>query len=431
MKMRKIIIALLILIIIACIGMICYKIIGSKIFIKEDNIKEKPVQIADNLDFNSKLIINTNQMEDNNYLISPYSIEIALSMLRDGANGESKDQIDKVIGNRKINYLSVKNRINVANAAFIKNEYKNNVKKSYSNKLKKAYNAQVLYDNFKTPDVINNWVKKETYGMIDKIMNEVDDDFVMTLANAVAIDVDWDKEFDCMMTKEEMFTKKDKSEMKVSMMHTTYNQKEFKYFVNDSEKGVVIPYKKSDKDGKDKYSSDVADNQLEFVGILPKNNIKDYVNNISKDKLEAIDKSLKESSEKTNIDFSLPMFKYDYDMTKGNKFVKVLKNMGIKDVFDGTVADLTNIIDKETANLYVDDAIHKTHIDLNEKGTKAAAVTAFPIVDGSALEPERPEIIKIKFNKPFIYIIRDSKTKEMLFFGVVYEPEKWTGSTCK
>ena len=115
------------------------------------------------------------------------------------------------------------------------------------------------------------------------------------------------------------------------------------------------------------------------------------------------------------------MFKYDYDMTKGNKFVKVLKNMGIKDVFDGTVADLTNIIDKETANLYVDDAIHKTHIDLNEKGTKAAAVTAFPIVDGSALEPERPEIIKIK----------DSKTKEMLFFGVVYEPEKWTGSTCK
>ena len=244
MKMRKIIIALLILIIIACIGMICYKIIGSKIFIKEDNIKEKPVQIADNLDFNSKLIINTNQMEDNNYLISPYSIEIALSMLRDGANGESKDQIDKVIGNRKINYLSVKNRINVANAAFIKNEYKNNVKKSYSNKLKKAYNAQVLYDNFKTPDVINNWVKKETYGMIDKIMNEVDDDFVMTLANAVAIDVDWDKEFDCMMTKEEMFTKKDKSEMKVSMMHTTYNQKEFKYFVNDSEKGVVIPYKK-------------------------------------------------------------------------------------------------------------------------------------------------------------------------------------------
>ena len=421
MKMRKIIIALLILIIIACIGMICYKIIGSKIFIKEDNIKEKPVQIADNLDFNSKLIINTNQMEDNNYLISPYSIEIALSMLRDGANGESKDQIDKVIGNRKINYLSVKNRINVANAAFIKNEYKNNVKKSYSNKLKKAYNAQVLYDNFKTPDVINNWVKKETYGMIDKIMNEVDDDFVMTLANAVAIDVDWDKEFDCMMTKEEMFTKKDKSEMKVSMMHTTYNQKEFKYFVNDSEKG----------DGKDKYSSDVADNQLEFVGILPKNNIKDYVNNISKDKLEAIDKSLKESSEKTNIDFSLPMFKYDYDMTKGNKFVKVLKNMGIKDVFDGTVADLTNIIDKETANLYVDDAIHKTHIDLNEKGTKAAAVTAFHIVDGSALEPERPEIIKIKFNKPFIYIIRDSKTKEMLFFGVVYEPEKWTGSTCK
>ena len=67
---------------------------------------------------------------------------------------------------------------------------------------------------------------------------------------------------------------------------------------------------------------------------------------------------------------------------------------------------------------------------MNEKGTKAAAVTAFITGETSAMETKEPEIVKVEFNKPFVYIIRDKASKEMLFFGVVYEPLKWSGSTC-
>ena len=87
--------------------------------------------------------------------------------------------------------------------------------------------------------------------------------------------------------------------------------------------------------------------------------------------------------------------------------------------------DKNSVID----NLYVGEAIHKTHIDLNEKGTKAAAITYFGMFKNTSIIIEK-ENIEIEFNRPFIYIIKDSKTNEMLFFGVVYEPNKWNGSTC-
>ena len=83
----------------------------------------------------------------------------------------------------------------------------------------------------------------------------------------------------------------------------------------------------------------------------------------------------------------------------------------------------------EIPNLYVGEAIHKTHIDLNEKGTKAAAVTYFGMYKATSVM-KQPERVKVTFDKPFMYMIRDSKTKEILFFGTVYEPNKWNGSTC-
>jgi serpin B len=81
-------------------------------------------------------------------------------------------------------------------------------------------------------------------------------------------------------------------------------------------------------------------------------------------------------------------------------------------------------------NIYVSDAIHKTYIDLNEEGTRAAAVTYFGIKTSGAFIDDY-ELVEIEFNKPFIYMIRDKSSKEVLFFGTVYEPNVWNGSTCE
>ena len=84
---------------------------------------------------------------------------------------------------------------------------------------------------------------------------------------------------------------------------------------------------------------------------------------------------------------------------------------------------------EEIRNIYVGEAIHKTHIDLNEKGTRAAAVTYFGMYKATGFMKEKEKAV-ITFNKPFIYMIKDAETGELLFFGVVYEPNKWQGSTC-
>ena len=144
--------------------------------------------------------------------------------------------------------------------------------------------------------------------------------------------------------------------------------------------------------------------------------------------LNELYKTAKEVNDEFEIKVSLPRFRYDYELSD---FKEVLKKLGIIQAFDPNNANFSNIMDKNSVidNLYVGEAIHKTHIDLNEKGTKAAAITYFGMFKNTSIIIEK-ENIEIEFNRPFIYIIKDSKTNEMLFFGVVYEPNKWNGSTC-
>ena len=347
-------------------------------------------------------------------------------MLRDGAKDNTLKEIENVIGNRNISDVIVKDHIGVANAAFIKNKYKNYLLDEFKNNLESKYHSEILYDDFKTPKVINDWVNDKTNGMIKDILSDIDEYFVLGLANALAIDVEWNSPFDCSKTVKEHFTKIDKKNIYVEMMHKTLEYSGYKYLKNDNATGVIIPYKKYNKNtGEEDYENG---SNLEFIGILPNDNIYDYINNVNEKELNNLLSSSREVSDNFEIELGLPRFKYDYEL---NNFMEVLKNMGIKDAFDRTKANFTKIMPRnnEIENLYVDEAIHKTHIELNEKGTKAAAVTFFGF-SNKAMMPEEKEKVSITFNKPFIYIIRDSSTNEMLFFGTVYEPNIWNGSTC-
>ena len=98
--------------------------------------------------------------------------------------------------------------------------------------------------------------------------------------------------------------------------------------------------------------------------------------------------------------------------------------MGITDAFDENIADFHNIINDNTNyNLYVSEAIHKSVIELNENGTKAAAITYFGMSKNSMM-PKEKEVINIKFNKPFLYIIKDKNNDNIWFFGTVYNLSK-------
>lgn len=405
-------IIIIIIMVIACVSIVSARERRAKV--KKEKVKIQNVEVVGN--YNVDIIRATSANSNKtNYLISPYNIELALNMLREGADGNTKDELDKVLGNRTINDVSVKDKVGVANAIFIKDAYKNSVKNDFNNIMKNKYNSDIIYDKFNNPDKINNWVKEKTNGMIDKVLDRMNENFVMGLASALAIDVKWSSNFDCENTTSEEFTKENKEKIKVEMMHKSYTSNA-NYFKTSDAEGIIIPYKKEE-------NSNV---ELEFVGILPNDSVENYISKLDQDKINDIFDNQQVIGKKLNVDLSLPRFKYDYEV---ENFIGILNSLGIKDAFNVNAANFKKMIET-IENVYVGEAVHKTHIELNETGTKAAAVTYIGMYAKSMITPIDIETINLKFNKPFVYMIREKNTGEILFFGTVYEPNIWKTSTC-
>ena len=130
--------------------------------------------------------------EKKNKLYSPLSIKYALEMLAEGANGETKEQISNIIGTYSSKKYINSSNMSFANALFIKNSFKDSIKDSYINTLSNKYNANVVYDSFTTPNVLNSWVSNKTFKLINNIADDISSlDFI--LVNALAIDMEWVK----------------------------------------------------------------------------------------------------------------------------------------------------------------------------------------------------------------------------------------------
>ncbi len=162
--------------------------------IVEEELEEKTTITADSSDFNLLFLKLENQKE--NKIYSPLSIKYALKMLEDGSNGETKEQISKLLGKTSLTkYISNEN-LSFANSLFIKDTYKSQIRESYINNLRNKYNAEVKFDNFESADSINNWIKEKTFEIIPEL---TDDDTVkdldFALINALAIDMEWEYKF--------------------------------------------------------------------------------------------------------------------------------------------------------------------------------------------------------------------------------------------
>ena len=122
---------------------------------------------------------------------------------------------------------------------------------------------------------------------------------------------------------------------------------------------------------------------------------------------ESIINNFADNAESKYISLSMPKFKFEYSSSLKN----FMQNLGVNFAFDTEKADFRDMFD--SGNMFITDAIHKTYINVNEKGTEAAAVTAV-MMAGSALPPQP---IEVKFNKPFTFVIRDNDNGELLFMG--------------
>jgi serine protease inhibitor len=331
-------------------------------------------------------------------------------MLRDGANNNTETELNNLIKDLSLTkYKNIEKVLSVANSIFIRDEFKDGVKTDYINTLKNNYDAEVIFDPFEDATNVNNWISDKTFNIINNMLQDdyfEDPDLKMVLVNALAIDMEWRIPFDCMSTYNEKFTKVNGEQIEVAMMHNGgYDNA---YYKDEDYSAITLPL------------MEYEGTKLEFVAVMPeKQDLHSFVTSdtFEKNLDEVLNKMAPVEGNKV-LSVAIPRFEYNYSTS----LVGDLKKLGINDIF-GANADLKKMSDED---LHVDAVLHKADIKLSEKGIKAAAVTVAFVSANSVDEPIEREYVVVKFDKPFMYIIRDAETKEVWFAGTVYEPILWS-----
>lgn len=343
---------------------------------------------------------------EENTLISPTSITMALSMVANGAEGETLSQMEKVLGRGlKINqinetisvYLSrieSVDDINIANSIWINDMDSIKIKEEFLDVNSKYYNAKIYKEVFndKTADSINSWVYEKTDGMIEKMIDSISPNSIMYLINAIAFESEWEKKYESNQVFEDEFTDYKGNKKEIEMMKS----EEEKYLYDGKAVGFIKPYK---------------DNKFSFIAILPNEDIglEEYINQMTGESLFNMINSHKEAK----VDVYIPKFSYSYETNMN----QVLITLGIEDAFDELKADFSKIAEVKNENIYINKVVHKTFIEVNEKGTKAAAATGVEVNVTSTIVNE--ERYTVRLDRPFIYIIMDNETNMPVFIGSV------------
>ncbi|OUM66610.1 Non-catalytic module family DOC2 [Piromyces sp. E2] len=330
------------------------------------------------------------KLENNkvNMLYSPLSIKYALTMLREGAEGNTYTEISKVLGNSELTkYDNIDKVLSLVNGLFVRNSFYNFVKPEFIDSLKEKYDTEI-------DELVQNPLN------------------VMLLINALAIDMEWDSKFSYYGTYGRSFYLESGDEVKATTMSKSKQRnKGIFYYIDEDITVLTMNLKKYDEV------------QFEFMAIMPKENLSGYVEKVSKEDIDQIDEKLNSSYDHPyGVDITIPKFIFNYDLELKND----LKELGINDAFNNTKAEFSKIADSNElfGKVYVSEALHKANIEFTEDGIKAAAVTVFTMAAGAS-RPQPSYPIEIHIDKPFMFIIRDKSTKDIWFTGTVYEPNLW------
>ena len=374
----------------------------------QNEIEDKSTKDIDNTDFSTVFLKIENNKK--NTIYSPLSIKYALKMLEEGANGDTKTQINDVIGDVNLTkYDSLDKVLSFANAVYIRDTYSSFVKDSYKNSVMQKYDAEIKYDEFKNAKNVNTWIENKTLGIIKNMLKDnivQNPNTEMLLINALAIDMEWENRFQDKDTQGADFYLENGNTMNATTMHQETSSNNISYYKDNKLTALSMDLKK------------YGDRQLEFIAIMPNDNLSEYVKTFDVNELNNITKKLIKASEtKNGLNIYIPKFSFNYDLKLKNDLIK----LGITDAFDEILADFSNMSNRE---LFASDALHKANIDFTEKGVKASAVTVIIMMDKAMImETNRPEEVKI--DKPFVFVIRDKDTDEIWFIGTVYEPNSW------
>ena len=232
--------------------------------------------------------------------------------------------------------------------------------------------------------------------MIPEIIQKIEDDEIMHLINAVAFEAEWQDKYESdNIIKNYNFTAADGSVQYAEMMSST----EYNYLSGDNAQGIMKYY-----DG----------GRYAFAAILPDESMTlgEYIGQLTPESLNAL---LKSQTTDEPIRTLIPKFKSEYSV----QLEEILPTMGMELVFDKWNADLSGLNDIPIP-MYVSSVLHKTFIQVDEDGTKAAAITDIAVNECTA---EMPPEKQLYFDRPFLYCIVDTETALPVFMGTLNSVE--------
>jgi len=371
----------------------------------------------DVIEANNRFAINLYSQyksEEGNIFFSPFSISTAMAMVYEGAEGKTAKEIKSVFGfpkydnsrrNQYSDLLSEINKkdkeyaLNTANALWAEQDFQ--FLDEYITTVEEYYKGKTTNLDFKNePDssrlIINNWVEEKTNNKIKDLFPEesIHPQTRLVLTNAIYFKAEWLKQFDADKTRDMNFRVNPDKSIKVPMMQRTDRKSIFNYTQNEDLQILEIPYTGED---------------LSMLILLPfDNDIEVLENSFTIEKLTEWKKSLRERRVKIYI----PKFKFKTKYFLG----ETLGDLGMPIAFTNS-ADFSGM--SGTKDLKIDKVIHQAFIEVNEEGTEAAAATGIGMMLPTSMPPPTPIF---KADHPFIFIIQQKETGNILFMGRVNNP---------
>jgi len=343
-----------------------------------------------------------------NVFLSPASVELALAMLYNGADGQTKTQMTNLLLPRPLP-LNLFNqqysqliksltadpavKLRIANSVWARQDV--SFQTSFLERVRTAFNALVASRNFNDPrlrEEINRWVSRETGGKIPQIIDEIKREDVMFLINAVYFQGNWSRGFNKSLTTNQPFFLANGRQKTVPMM---VQSGEFLYAESDRWQSVSLPY------GTGRFS-------MYIFLPKPKHQLSSLINTLTPENWEQWTQSHKMRQGKVE----LPRFKVEYEINLN----QTLQALGMRDAF---IPERANFQLLTPVSVFVSLVKHKTFVEVNETGTEAAGSTAISIGVTSVPAPTAPFTIRV--DRPFLVAVRDNQTSTILFMGAIYE----------
>jgi serpin B len=364
-----------------------------------------------NTKFGFKLFKEILKQDSNkNVFVSPSSVAIALSMTYNGASGETQQAMANAL---ELQGLSLQNvnqanetlkaslenadpavQLSIANSLWAKQGI--SFKPEFLQRNQEFYRAKVTELDFTKPDapnVINNWVKENTRGKIEQIVQQLKPSDVLFLINAIYFKGNWTNKFDKNQTTERPFYLSNGTQKQHPMMSQSGK---YRYYENENFQAVNLPYGKG---------------RLSLYVFLPKKNtnLDAFQQQLS---LENWQQWMSQLGMRQGS-IQLPRFKFDYDI----QLNAALKALGMESAF----SQGANFSNMTSAQVAINEVKHKTFVEVNEEGTEAAAATSVGVAFTSAQMPQEP--FQMIVDRPFFCAIRDNQTGTVLFMGSIREPK--------